>query len=420
MTKKADLLFMSCKTFGALYYHNVYSFYGEPVIFTALNTYGQIFFCYSLGCDETHEKWLITPISDKRAHSLEQKDLPIVKAISSSKQDNVLLIKACIDSDELDESWNKFSNLPFLLPTEDVFISENINLDGKRQHTHKIRVSRKTDSDIMADYLSDVTGAFTEFLKNLLSGHRISTNFFPKDAVRGSFMYRVKAENVDKLRSEGYEVFNKLSNKQKFIKLLDDKKIDLRLLRKLFYVQLERKIDIELIDEESTEIVFSFTSDQIKEYLSEVDKRLANYLDSSMVPQADRLIEIKKYLKILHKNGIVTAESFGKDKRQVSYYRDACELLSLIHDYNKLTPIGLKAIELVNDSSFIQLIKTQFENTECGYIWMTIQQVDSILDIDEASASDFLIENCSGLSENTADRRSQTLASWIRKFKEFA
>lgn len=34
--------------FGKLFYHNIYAIYSEPVVFTALNEQGQIFFCYSL------------------------------------------------------------------------------------------------------------------------------------------------------------------------------------------------------------------------------------------------------------------------------------------------------------------------------------------------------------------------------------
>lgn len=420
MTKQADLLFMSCAAFGDLYYHNVYSFYGEPVIFTAQNSFSQLFFCYSLGCDGELERWLITPLSAERAIQLEQKDIPIIKAISASKQDYVLLISINIDNGEQSESWKKFSDLDFLMPESDVFISENVNWDGKRKHTHKIRISKEGESDIFASYIGNLTGAFTDFFRNFLDSHDIKSNFFPKDAVPGSFVFRVKTDNVEQLRSEGYQLLEKFSNRKDFIGLLEQRKIDLRLLRRLFDIQLERKLNIELIDEESTESVFSLNLSQINEYLSEVDIRLSSYLNSTMVPQADSFESIRSYLQLLHDNGVVTESSFGKTERQVSYYRDACRLLSLIHDYNTLTPVGIKAINAEDEETFVQIIRTQFENTDCCSIWMVKQQVDSVIEIDENSAADFLIENCSGLSENTARRRSQTLVAWIKKFKEFA
>ncbi|GIC17384.1 hypothetical protein VCSRO98_3255 [Vibrio cholerae] len=51
---------------------------------------------------------------------------------------------------------------------------------------------------------------------------------------------------------------------------------------------------------------------------------------------------------------------------------------------------------------------------------MLKQGVNSMLDIQEDSATEFLIENCNGLSDNTSRRRAQTLKSWVRKFKEFS
>ena len=420
MTKKQDLLFMDSSHFSNLYYHNVYSFYDEPVIFTALNDYDQLFFCYSLGCDKKDERWLITPISEKRVNELEQKDIPIVKAISSRRDDYVHLVRCSLETGILDESKVKFSKLPFKLPSEDVFIRENINLDNRRKHTHKIRVSRKSGSEILADYLSDATGAFTNLIKHVLKKHKLKSNFYPIDAVEGSFMYRVKAENKEELREDAYSVFRELSLVDGFLKIIDKNDIDLRRVRKLFDVQIQRDLDIELIDEEYSSSVLQFTSENAKALINEVDKRLLNYLDSSMVPQADRLDEILTYLKILSVDGIVTAEKFKKDKRQVSYYKDACNLLSLVNDFNQLTPFGQKALELDTTSDFVNFIKVQFENSECGYIWMTQQGVRSALELKEETAADFLVNNCNGLSENTANRRSQTLVSWIKLFKQHA
>lgn len=61
-----------------------------------------------------------------------------------------------------------------------------------------------------------------------------------------------------------------------------------------------------------------------------------------MVPQADSLERIRLYLNIVDRNRVVTAKELGVEPRQVSYYRDACKLLSLIHDYSSLTPLGMK------------------------------------------------------------------------------
>ena len=69
--------------FGRLSYHNVYSVYDIPLIFSAKNEYGQDYFCYFLGYESTNntEKWLIIPTSESIINKLEQKDISIRKIL---------------------------------------------------------------------------------------------------------------------------------------------------------------------------------------------------------------------------------------------------------------------------------------------------------------------------------------------------
>lgn len=420
MTLKAELLFVNSQRYGALYYHNVYSFYDEPLIFTALNDFGQLFFCYSLGCDDLYDQWLITPISEQNANKLEQKSIPIVKAIQQKLKSKILLLKIDLESSELIEELKLARNLPYLLPAPTVYIRENINYDKTRKHSHRIRIAKKNSSPIVSELLNEVSEAFSVFCRNYLNKFDVLTKFYPYDALTGSFVYRVKADNLEQLRTKGYEILSKVSNKQDFLEALDNKEIDLRLVKGLFEILLSNNLDIQLIDEESTQSVLNISADYVKDLIAEVDNRLGLYIDSSMVPQADNLETLKRYLILLNQDGFVTQESLGIDKRQVDYYRDASRLLSLIHDYSKLTPLGYRAITAEEDVEYVGIIKRQFEEMECGHIWMANQNVTSILDIDENSAEDFLVNNCNGLSESTSKRRAQTLKSWVKKFKQYA
>ena len=421
MTTKSKLLFLVSDKFGPLYYHNVYAFYDEPITFTALNEFGQLYFCYSLGLDDSnkYDQWLIVPISEERANKLEQKDIPILKAIQQTKESKVLFVKIDIESNECIESMENTKNTSYILPTSEVYICENINYDGKRKHTHRIRIAKENNTPIVSGVLDNASTYFGNFCKTYLRKFDISTNFFPQDAIRGSFVYRVKAESVSELYSKGHSILNNIADKQEFLLALDNREIDLRVVRKLFDLLLSNKLVIQLIDENSTETILELSSDYVKELLKEVDNRLSDYLDSSMVPQADNLDRIKSYLYIYNTEGFVTAKALGVEERQVGYYRGACLNLSLIHNYAKLTPLGMKALIAKDEQEYIQIIQRQFEETECGNIWMLKEGVTSIVDINEGSATKFLIENCNGLSPKTSARRAQTLKAWVRKFKEF-
>ncbi|MDT0602535.1 DUF6575 domain-containing protein [Thalassotalea castellviae] len=417
MSKKSELLFIKSKVFGPLYYHNVYSFYDEPLIFNALNEFGQLFFCYALGCDEKDDRWIVVPISEQNANKLEQKDMPILSAIKQSANSSVLVIKTSLESGKQDEEYVAAKKLPYRLPTDKVFIRENVNYDGKRAHTHRIRIAKNNNAQIVSGILNKASEAFGEFCQGYLKKFDLSTKFFPQDAITGSFVYRVKADNAKQLKLEGYEILSKISVKDDFLAALDEREVDLRTVRKLFDLLLSNDLKIQLIDEESTETIIELSAEYVEDLIKEVDERLGSYLDSSMVPQADNLDTLRRYLMLIEKYGYVTATALKVVDRQVSYYRDACRSLSLTHNYSKLTPVGTAALTSETDAEFVKIIQRQFEETECGHIWMINQGVDSIIKIDENSAAEFLIENCNGLSDNTSRRRAQTLKSWVKKFK---
>lgn len=422
MSAKDDLLFLTSSRCGSLYYHNVYSYYDEPLIFTALNEYDQLFFCYSLGCDEQHDRWIIVPASQEKVNRLEQKDIPIVHMIKPSVSAKVLLTKIGLDTNEVSEELVVAKKLPYKMPQDNVFIRENINYDGRRKHSHRIRIAKKSNKDIISETLNQVSEVFGEFCRHYLKKHEISVSFYPRDAVEGSFVYRVKTATKDEIdfRTKGYELLSKVSSHEDFLSSLEAQEIDLRIVRKLFDLIGSNDIEIQLIDEDSTQTILGLEPNYVEELLPDINDKLGSYLDSTMVPQADSLERIRLYLNIVDRNRVVTAKELGVEPRQVSYYRDACKLLSLIHDYSSLTPLGMKVAVSQNDEEWVKIIQRQFEESDCGHIWMLKQDVSSILDIQENSAAEFLIENCNGLSDNTSRRRAQTLKSWVRKFKEFA
>ncbi|EGQ8592293.1 DUF6575 domain-containing protein [Vibrio cholerae] len=422
MSAKDDLLFLTSSRCGSLYYHNVYSYYDEPLIFTALNGYDQLFFCYSLGCDEQHDRWIIVPASQEKVNRLEQKDIPIVHMIKPSVSAKVLLTKIGLDTNEVSEEFVVAKKLPYKMPQDNVFIRENINYDGRRKHSHRIRIAKKSNKDIISETLNQVSEVFGEFCRHYLKKHEISVSFYPRDAVEGSFVYRVKTATKDEIdfRTKGYELLSKVSSHEDFLSSLEAQEIDLRIVRKLFDLIGSNDIEIQLIDEDSTQTILGLEPNYVEELLPDINDKLGSYLDSTMVPQADSLERIRLYLNIVDRNRVVTAKELGVEPRQVSYYRDACKLLSLIHDYSSLTPLGMKVAASQNDEEWVKIIQRQFEESDCGHIWMLKQDVSSILDIQENSAAEFLIENCNGLSDNTSRRRAQTLKSWVRKFKEFA
>lgn len=423
MSNKEELHFISSDRCGSLYYYNVYSYYDEPIIFTAKNEFGQLFFCYRLGCENNFDNWIIAPTSQDRVNKLEQKEISILSMMKYSSSAKVILLKINLANYSIVEKLVPFKRLKYQMPSEDIFIRENINYDGTRKHSHKIRIARSSSSskDILSETLNEASAIFGEFCRGFLKKHDISVAFYPQDALNGSFVYRVKTVTKQEVfYTEGYDLLSKLTLENSFESSIDNKEIDLRVLRKLFDVIVKNNLEIQLIDENSTNIILNLTDDYVEKVLPVVDDRLGTYLDSTMVPQADNLERIKSYLEIVNNQKIVTPDLLDVQERQVSYYRDACKLLSLIHDYASLTPLGVRVAQSSDYQDWGRILKRQFEESDCGNIWMQVCNVKTVADLDEESATDFLIEYCNGLSRNTSERRAQTLKAWVRKFKELS
>lgn len=418
LTDKSDLLFINSEKFGALYYHNVYAYYDEPLTFTALNEFGQLYFCYSLGYIDGFDKWIVVPVSNEKVNRLEQKDIPIIEMIKPNSSAKVFLIEIDVNDFSLRETIVQSRKLDFLFPEKNIFITRNINFDGVRKHTHRIRIDQK-NGKIESSTLAQSLDYFVDFITTYLKKSDVTVSMFAHDAIVGSFSYRIKTKIDSDESNVALTPLNGLSDKDIFIKCIDHKKIDLRLVRRLFDIVLSKSMTLEIIDEDSTDVIFSLTPDFVNSVIDKVDDMLGVYLDSTMVPQADSLETIKSYIDLLKNREHVTDSKLGITPRQVSYYRDACKLLNLVYDYSLLTPVGILASEAKSEEEFISIIIKQFELSDCGFLWMNTQGVSSIFEINENSAADFLIEYCNGLSENTARRRAQTLKAWVRKFKDF-
>lgn len=422
-----DLIFVDNNKFGKLKYHNVYAYYDEPLMFSAKNQFGHIYFCYSLGCDNLYDRWLVIPTTSECINHFEQKDISIFSMIKNSlREKTTYLLKFNLSNLEQSLDLLEEKNFNYKLPNENLYIHENINYDGTRNYTHRIRIAVKDKSHQTVSIINNISESFSLLLRNALkSMFDIKTNFLLRDAVPGSYVQRVKTELSSKKRKKEellplfHESLIKLSKKDDISKLLIDNTLDLKITRELVDKLFHYKADIQIIDESTTKTVFDLKYDVAEQILAIINARLESYLDSSMVPQANNLDLIKNYVDALKRNGIVTINDLDglTTLRQVSYYKDACRILNLIKD-GYLTPQGQRVAELDERREWLAIIKTEFENSYCGYLWMRSQNVSSVTDInDETSAIQFLKEKATGLSENTSERRAKTLINWLREFK---
>lgn len=118
-------IFINNEIFGELAYLNVYAYYDQPVMFSAKNQFGERYVCYSLGCENLTEEWLVIPSPLETIKSLEDKELSVSKLIKDAlKGDSLFLLKIKIDNFEQTVEKVEKVGFNYLLPEDNIYILE--------------------------------------------------------------------------------------------------------------------------------------------------------------------------------------------------------------------------------------------------------------------------------------------------------
>lgn len=143
------------------------------------------------------------------------------------------------------------------------------------------------------------------------------------------------------------------------------------------------------------------------------------------VPQADSLERVLDFASLLiqYPSSLETVrEKFleieGITDRQFSYYRRAVEILGLADERERPTTACYMLNRLSSLKAKIRFLAYQFLSSNVGSAWFNWQNAKDLSEIQSETAAEFLIEVCPSLSETTAKRRAQTLASWLKMFLE--
>lgn len=116
-------IFINNEIFGELAYLNIYAYYDQPVMFSAKNQFGERYVCYSLGCENLTEEWLIIPSSLETIKSLEDKELSVSKLIKDSlKGYSLFLLKIKLSNFEQTVEKVKEDGFNYLLPEDNIYI----------------------------------------------------------------------------------------------------------------------------------------------------------------------------------------------------------------------------------------------------------------------------------------------------------
>ena len=140
------------------------------------------------------------------------------------------------------------------------------------------------------------------------------------------------------------------------------------------------------------------------------------------VPQADKLERVLNFASLLIEypsSPSIVRQKFleinGTTERQFLYYRKAVEILGLADDREQPTTTCYMLNRFQNEAK-IKFLAYQFISSKVGSAWFNWQNANDLSDIQPESATQFLLEVCPSLAEETAKRRAKTLKSWLNIF----
>lgn len=115
--------FLLLPVFGKLYFHHIYAFYDEPLVFSCVSNAQQYFFVIAIPSLENSERWLIVPISTGRLLNAERNKIE-VRNLLLDPETTVLMISQN-KSDVSAEVVNPDALGDDVLPTKGVFLDYN-------------------------------------------------------------------------------------------------------------------------------------------------------------------------------------------------------------------------------------------------------------------------------------------------------
>lgn len=416
------------KELGKLSIQKVYSFYDVPRTFLAENTKSRLnYLVYWFAENETEDSWYYAPVNEMEIKNLESGFIQVRDFFLNK---NLTVLATPYDLSEarlsyLNPKEVSLNTLPpagyFVCLDEDGEFSVDFE-DEKESlsNVHEIRIFRdRSEKNIDWEPIQKIINSWNSLygkVSKMMFGE--GGSLVPYTSSIGSYKSKFIAEKNDVFIGNMIDFIEAIKSPDADMNSLVDLGVDLddfeALLSNLrtYNYKLEVKAN-------TGASLFVIDAKKLATEQERIQEHNQRYFSSDLVPQADDIHRIVKLVDCAARSELFNEESEGITPRQINYYKHAARLLGLIKNNGfVLQPLGWKVFYASEHSEKMSLIADAFENTICGWAWMKFCNVEKIIDIDETTAADFLIEKANGLSVDTAKRRSKTLQAWATEFKE--
>ncbi len=414
---------------GELRVTEIYDYFDGPKLFCASNSLDSLFLVY--WCDKKDdgaEGWLYLPITEVKLEALRQSQLSLRDAFLSPENNGLYHVYTAINSsDDIATYYSENEIDKLLFPPEDEFISyDDISFigmqsesfdEGKIEWNHEVRIRKNNKKTFpSSEAVTSVLYLWTDIIQSVMSSLKKNQTIYPVMAQPGSFKMKFNTLHKE-IGDEALVRLNDIiQSNNDIVEKLYKAEIEPYKLKELFEIAVKFKLKIEISPKNKSQLSkpILINYDEASNWISLLEPVALSVLGTDKIPQAN---DIEKVVTVLeHKrDGIYITPNMINvtSDRQVKYYTDAGYTLGLLTKDGFLTSQGRFLLSKDDNMRYV-VMADRFESSDVGWSWISWSKINSMVDLNPDTASDFLLKVVPGLSINTAKRRATTLVMWLK------
>lgn len=425
-------IFTKTDVHGELYFNVIYDYFDGPKLFSLIDGKGDYFLSYWI--DEVEDKlsWILISISKSRLLKFESKEFDIFDILDKKEEPLFYVVdtfygKPCTSQTltfvgnvrekiEMPDKGLTISFINKVICEQDI---KELKESNALLADYSIHVDKPANSKAKIDFRAALPSfdIIEEFYAEFLSAFKLQDKLIPVAGKPGSFILDFNSRKFSLAEPVLIKLFEFIRNRKDISELIKKEKVPAQALEKLFHHIIDRDIIIDITNKHNDKNVIKIAKNDAEFYIKKINKLAQLNVTSQQVPQADTLVKVYSIVDNIWQNGFLNRDTIELSPRHTSYYFDAAKILGLISNSNSITAIGQQLV--LSEINRKHAIAAQcFENSHCGWTWVTWSEVTSITDLDPETAKKFLDSCAPTLSQKTRERRARTLRTWCRELKE--
>ncbi|QGH30464.1 DUF6575 domain-containing protein [Kluyvera intermedia] len=414
---------------GELYFKTIYDYFDGPKLFSLVTKRGDTLLAYWSDESDYSYSWVLISLSKPKLLAFESKSIDIYTILNEKDEKYFFLMETPFKKGSLATATCKLGDIKdhILMPDKGLKISflERIITDEeilaiKEENIlsadYSIHIDKPKNSKALIDFsmISPVFQVFDELYTQFIASMKLNDKLIPVCGRPGSFILDFNSTKFNLIENELHSLSELIKNRRDINSFITEKKIPSQSLEALFNHIIEDDLVIDLSNKNSKDDFFKINKSDAEFYLRKINQLTSLDVNSKQAPQADTLEKIFSVVENIWENGFLIKHDVKLSDRHALYYTDAAKILGFISASGSVTSIGQQLILSPNDKR-LSIAAQSFENSHCGWTWVTWSKVDNITKIDPSTAKKFLDECAPTLSESTKLRRARTLRSWCIK-----